>query len=253
MKKLARIYLIVPVCLALCVVMTACSKAKSTGNDNTKTPVVPVPAFEDVGKKTEVEDATDKDNDNAVKKEAAGEEVTLGEVSGNVYSNDYFNFEFTFSEDWDKVFTREEVLKLSKMFNKVGVSDEIVLENQGDLLLFMTTIQGEKTGSVIDVHALKIGSVTSTYGEITTAEEIIKKSMGFAGKGADEIRLNDIKSVQLGSKEFKCWEQSIGGNAMQVYEYACEANGYIIVFTGSTGYDERTDDIESFLSSINFK
>lgn len=253
MKKLARIHLIVPVCLALCVVMTACSKAKSTGNDNTKTPDVPVPAFDDFGKKAEVEDAADKDGNKEVEKEAVGEEVTLGEVSGNVYSNDYFGFECTFPQDWDTVSTMEDSLAITKSFNKINSAEEIDLDKLADLLMFFAMTEGENTTSFMDIHALKIGSVTAFYSKITTVDELMKNTIGFKNDLGEDIELNDIKTVKIDSKEFKCWEQSLPSNVEQIYVYACEANGYIIVFTGSTGYDERTDDIESFINSITFK
>lgn len=234
-NKIFKVMLISLVCFVMCLAMTACLKDNKKPAENIVDDVEAAPKE----KKPVIAPEPDKTN------EAKG--VTLGKISGNVYNNDYFNFEFTFPDDWNKVYTSKEVLMFTKGFNKVDVSKEIDLEELCDLFLFLTTNDGQ----TINVRALKIGMVSSIWGEISTVDEVMENNIGF--EDDIEIDLNDIKTVKLGSKEFKCWEQSLPSNVQQVYMYACEADGYIIVFTASTAYDERKDDIESFINSINFK
>lgn len=241
-KKSGKVVLIATICLAVCLAAAGCFDGKESANKPQDIITKQPETTTNNGNEKETGGSTENGG-----KETGTGEVTLGEVNGNVYSNDYFGFEFAFPDDLDKVYSRDEVMVLTNGFNKVGSSEEIDLGEQGQLFLFGA--RGNNNIFFLTVQAFKIGAVT-ILGEITTAEEFLENNIGFDGEYED-LELNDIESTKLGSKDFKYWEQSFGTE--QIYDYVCEADGYLIEFNASTRYNAGKEDIESFINSINFK
>ena len=175
---------------------------------------------------------------------ASSKGVTLGEVNGNQYSNDYFGFSFTFPEYWDEVYSRQSVEEITKLDNLVSLSKEIDLEKQDCLTLFQ--IVGNP---FMRVMAFKIGTENRYFEgiQITTVEKLIDIQRGlYREKG---INVSDAQNKTIGSKAFKRFEIMFEDNDRRDF-YFCEANGYILRF--EIQFHEMHDEVEDFIDSIKF-
>lgn len=211
MKKLGNVILIIMVCLSMVLLAMACSNV----GGSIKKPKI----------------------------------VTFGEINGNAYNNNYFGLAFTFPEDWEKVWTIDDLTKYAKLSNEVDLSEEIDLGELDWLQLFFATkndpVQTRGLTSNILVTAEKIESLD----KFDTVEKYLENNLVDFKEA-----FNDIKSKKMGSKEVKYTESTMKpDDGFYTKAYACETNGYIVIILAGDYNGETTEDIEKFINSISFK
>lgn len=241
MKKLCRKMLAICVSLMVCLSMTACFKAEEE------------PEVQDIFKEAEERSKQEEIRRSAKKTEepaAEAPKITLGELDVNKYSNDYFGFEFTFPNDWDDIYSLEDRMDILKSLNDVDSPDEIVLEEQDALPLFIavksTILPRRQDTSIIFVSANKIEASDN----FDTVEKFLEESLIDVAE-----TFSDIKRIKLGSKEFK-YVQSLDEPDDDGYDekiYVGEINDYSIIIFTLDYNKEATSDINKFIKSIKFK
>ena len=186
MKKFLRIFLIIAMICLITVTLTGCGDEEETTSSKKSS------------KKAKTEDVEEVDEEEDEKEEEIvnSQEISMGEWSGNTYTNDFIGITYKMPSTWKKS-SDEEISKLMEVGESLLNADQQALIDQAeDSGLYCMVANDPNTGASVTVLIEKT--------PITVTEEFYLTSVKTQLEAVDSINyeVGDVYNTRLGSVKF---------------------------------------------------
>jgi TonB family protein len=174
-----------------------------------------------------------------------------GSVSGNVYTNDFFEFTFEFPRGW---FVETVGAANKGRPGENGIFDPQVIGTHTLLKLFQHPI-----GASVPVNPeiLVLVNDVSCSPELETGEKVLLGlKVEFARRYSNFRVIHEPKNVTLGGKGFSRMDTSIDSHdGISLYQsyVSTVLNGYALIFALDAGRPEGLDNLVQTLNTLHFK
>ena len=170
------------------------------------------------------------------------EESLDGYVSGNVYSNDYFDFRFKLPAGWEPAPAQTKEAVLNSLNASAPSADNRIL------IMLYRPIDGEPMPEIIVVFSARYSNTASNGADEAVA--YFKRNR----KTADLTELiAPIRTAQLGGRTIAREETRLKGQAHFMADLALVAHGHLLSFQVHTATQDRLQTVVKVLSaSVRF-
>jgi hypothetical protein len=204
-------------------------------------------------------------NGNAAVKTGAGIfQPEDGSISGNVYTNNFFEFTFEFPRGWlvqtdgTKISIEESGTATANMGDLGGRGDLDSLTGGSHLLLHLLQ-HPIGTSSRVNPGLLIVAKDVSCSSGAETGEKILlalKAELARRNSRFDFAVMHEPTNVILGGRVFSRMDASMDSpNGISLYQgyVSTVLNGYALIFVLDSGKPERLDDLFQTLNTLQFK
>jgi len=200
----------------------------------------------------------------AVKTEAGRFQPEDGSISGNVYTNDFFEFTFEFPRGW---FVQTDGTKTSIEESGTGIENKVDLGGKGNLdsltsgthsLLHLLQHPTDASTRVNPQILILAKDVSCSPGPETGEKILLDLKLELARRNSRfnfEV-IHEPTNVTLGGRVFSRMDASTGSpNGISLYQayVSTVLNGYALIFVLDAGKPERLDDLFPTLNTLQFK
>ena len=234
--------------------------ASCTGGDTTTAPESAEETAADTVKETDfvteeeteadtnavTDEVTDAETEAVTDAETEAEEekeLSLGNVNGNTYKNDFIGIGCTIGDGW--VFYNDEQIA---QINGITQSylDEDYLEQMKNATVFYDMYASSESSSTINI-SLEKGTKLAVL--LTDIDKVLTNSVGsiessFANMGGTNFKY-ELRDVEIDGETFKGMDMYVEINGVPVYEtmFCIKANEYLVYACVCTYIENTTDDI----------
>ena len=185
-----------------------------------------------------------------------------GSISGNVYTNDFFEFTFEFPKGWfvqSNGANKSLVESGTKAMDKGGPGEKGIFDPQviGSHALLNLLQHPIGASAPVNSEILVVAQDVSCTPGLETGENVLLGlKMELARRYSNFMVIHEPKNVTLGGKVFSRMDTSMDAhNGTSLYQSYVSSvlNGYALVFVLDAGKSKRLDDLFQTLNTLQFK